>query len=187
MSSVKNNSLSDEENLWIQNYLNTRDKQYLGKLYERYKQKIFMRCLHLVKNTEDAKDLASEAFIKAFNNIEKFKSGSPFYPWLSRIAGNLCIDHLRKQSRYHYQQILEEHAVIDPDSREQTENQKTLKEKIWQILQMLKPPQRRCFSLFYIHHLSYGDIADLTGYPMNQVRSYIQNGRRRFKILMEKK
>ncbi|MFQ5772272.1 MAG: RNA polymerase sigma factor, partial [bacterium] len=94
-----------EDNLWIQKYLDSRDTQYLGNLYERYKQKIFVHCLKKIKNVEEAKDLASETFIKAFDKIENFQPGSPFLPWLVRIASNLCIDHLRKSSRFRYQPI----------------------------------------------------------------------------------
>ena len=183
----KNNfNISDnEDSLWIRKYLDSKETQYVGNLYEKYKQKIYVHCMKLVMNSEVAKDITSESFIKAFNHIESFKLEKSFYPWLSRIALNLCVDHLRKKSRYKFQQLEEKHAVINYEHNDQNESQEYLKHKILKAVKMLKPLQRRCFCLFYIHRLSYKEIVEMTGYPSDQVRSHIQNGRRRFKILME--
>lgn len=175
----------DEDNLWMQKYIESRDTRYLGKLYERYKQKIFIQCLQLVKNTEEAKDLTSETFIRAFGHIEKFKPGSPFLPWLSRIATNLCIDYLRKQSRFRFEPFDEHRAITNSHGNENANSPSHLRNKILRAIQNLKQPQRRCFCLFYVHDFSYKEIAEITGFTFDHVRSHIQNGRRRFKIFME--
>ncbi len=177
---------SEEDATLIREYIQTRDTQYLGELYEAYKQRLFLHCVKIVKNEEESKDLASEAFIRAFENIGSFKYGSPFFPWISRIASNLCIDHLRKTSRYRFQPIeeanLANHAGDNPGEMAQDES----RHQILGIVKKLRPLQRRCFCLFYIHNLSYKEIAGMTGYPQAKVRSYIQNGRRNFKLHMEK-
>ena len=174
-----------EESEWIQAYLDTNESKYLAGLYERYKQQIYIQCFKLVSNPVDAQDLSSETFIRAFDRIVQFKVGSPFYPWLNRIAMNLCIDFLRQQSKRHFQQVddlqLEDEGVSSIDGNEQGE----LKARLSQELKKLKVEQRRCFCLFYINKLSYKDIAKLIGMSDNRVRSHIQNARRRLKILME--
>lgn len=174
-----------EESEWIQTYLDTNESKCLAGLYEGYKQQIYIQCLKLVSNPVDAQDLSSETFIRAFDRIEQFKIGSPFYPWLNRIAMNLCIDFLRQQSKYHFQQVddlqLEDKSEFFFDEEEQD----ALKTKLTNELQKLNFGQRRCFCLFYINRLSYNDIAKLTGLSHNQVRSHIQNARRRLKILVE--
>ncbi|MFQ5652297.1 MAG: RNA polymerase sigma factor [bacterium] len=142
--------------------------------------------MKMVKNTEEAKDLAGETFIRVFNQIEKFRLDAPFSPWLKRIATNLCIDHLRKRSRFRHQVIEEHQGATHPDMNGELVNQNNLRKKILHVLKGLKPAQRRCFCLFYLHDLSYREITKLTGYSFDQVRSHIQNGRRKFKILMEK-
>ncbi len=180
---LKPSEINEERN-WIQKYLESRNTQYLGKLYERYKQRIFLQCLKMVKNQEEAKDLTSETFLKAFDHIHDFKLDSPFLPWLSRIALNLCIDHLRKRSRNRFEPISEHHAV-EYSQNGPIEMESSHASRIINAIQKLKKPQRKCFCLFYINGLSYKEIAELTGYSYDQVRSHIQNGRRRFKILME--
>lgn len=185
MSSDKIKIFDDEDNIWIRKYLDSGDVRYLGKLYEQYKQKIFIQCIKLVKNTEEAKDLTSETFIRAFGHIEKFKAGSPFLPWLSRIATNLCIDYLRKRSRFRFETFDEQRVVMNSHGNGNANSSNHLKNKIWRAIQNLKQPQRRCFCLFYVHNFSYKEIAKITGFTSDHVRSYIQNGRRRFKIFME--
>lgn len=171
----------------IRRYLESKDVTHLGELYEAYKKIAFFHCLKIVGNEEDAKDLSSETFIKAFKNIDTFKIGAPFSPWLCRIATNLCIDYLRKKSRYKHQP-LEGNTLFE--SQETGKGKEEYREDTQDILgaiRLLKPVQRRCFCLFYVHDLSYKEISELTGYSPGKVRSYIQNGRRNFKLFMEKR
>ena len=174
-----------EESEWIQAYLDTNESKYLAGLYESYKQQGYIQCLKLVRNSADAQDLSSETFIRAFDRIAQFKIGSPFYPWLNRIAMNLSIDFLRQQSKHRFQQVdnlqLEDEPVSFIDENEQS----ALKARLLRELKKLRVEQRRCFCLFYINKLSYKDISKLIGMSDNQVRSHIQNARRRLKILME--
>ena len=65
-------------------------------LVERYQERIYYVCFGFVRNKEDARDLAQEAFVKAYRNLPRFQFRSKFYSWLSRIASNLCIDWLRR-------------------------------------------------------------------------------------------
>jgi RNA polymerase sigma-70 factor (ECF subfamily) len=178
--------IGNSDSTLIQQYLETGNNRFLAMLYERYKQRIFGRCMKMVRNVEEAKDLTSETFMRAFGHLSDFDITRPFYPWLSRIATNLCIDHLRKQSRQRFEQLGEHHARTQVE-QEDNEDQERLAHKILNAIQKLKQPQRRCFCLFYIHHLSYKEISKITGLTYDQVRSHIQNGRRRFRILMEEK
>ena len=175
-----------EDNIWISAFKSSGDAVYLGFLYEKYKRRVLGYCLQIVKNEEDAKDLASTAFMKAFDHLGEFRAGAPFLPWLKRIALNLCVDHVRRRSRIKFRTVYEQDVQDREDKTEIGEENKQLRRKIRDALRQLKPDQRRCFCLFYLNRLSYREIAEITGYSYNQVRSYIQNGRRKFKILMEK-
>jgi len=182
---LNNSEIIDRDNANIECYLESRDVRYLGNLYEEHKEIVFLHCLRMVGNEVDAQDLASETFIKAFGNIDKFKTGLPFSPWLRRIAGNLCIDFLRKKSRYSHQPLKENMRIESQEQDEKNDPCAINTEDIMAAMRMLKPAQRRCFCLFYVHELSYKEIAALTGYPPGKVRSYIQNGRKNFKRFME--
>ncbi len=174
----------DKVNGWISDFLNTGDKRFLGKIYEEHKQALFFHCLRILYNQEDAKDLTAEAFIRAFENIHKFDLNRPFFPWLARIATNLCIDFLRRKSAIQFNSIEETKTRSGEESALAQIEKKELREKIGRAILKLKGSQRHCFYLFYIHEKSYKEIVQITGYSYNRVRSCIQNSRRNFKLAM---
>ena len=180
----KNISEPDVQN-WLEKYFTTGDTKYWGYIYEALKKVIFFKCLQLVNDQEDARDMTSDVFIKAFENLSKYEQSRPFYPWISQIARNNCIDHLRKKKRVQFEQI--EEQLIKDESSDTTklyENRETI-QRINNAINQLKNKQKRCFCLFYIQQKSYQEIVKITGYTYNEVRSYIQNGKRNFKLILE--
>lgn len=178
-------STQQEDSFWIREFLRTGEKEYWGRIYEKYKKPIFLRCLRIVNNAEDARDLTSEIFIRAFEKLDRYDPNRPFFPWLSRLAVNLCIDHVRKKARVKIEALDEETSGADIRDTTAEGQSQVPTDEILAALRRLKRPQRRCFCLFYIHGKSYKEIVQLTGYSLGQVRSHIQNGRRRFRLLLE--
>ena len=84
------------------------DDAAFGELVSRYQRKVFTIALGMVKNPEDAMDIAQESFIKVHRYIKNFQGSSSFYTWLYRIIVNLCIDHLRRSHK---------HASVDFDEK----------------------------------------------------------------------
>jgi RNA polymerase sigma-70 factor (ECF subfamily) len=76
------------------------DKEAFRELVERYQRKVVSVALGMVHNREDAIEIAQETFVKAFENLEKFKGESSFYTWLYRIAVNRAIDFQRRERRH---------------------------------------------------------------------------------------
>src|SRR5688572_23710089 len=68
-------------------------------LVSRYHQKVYMVILGLLRNREDAMEVAQETFFRAFRKINSFQGGSSFYTWLYRIAVNISIDAQRRKKR----------------------------------------------------------------------------------------
>src|SRR6266568_9202323 len=69
------------------------------ELVSRYQQKVYMVILGLLRNREDALEVAQETFFRAYRKIKSFQGGSSFYTWLYRIAVNMAIDSQRRQKR----------------------------------------------------------------------------------------
>ena len=176
---------TSEDKIWIRTYCKSGDSIYWGKLFEKYKRQIFLRCAQLLNDNEDARDMTSETFIKAYENIQKFNAERPFYPWLYQIATNLCIDRLRRKTLVQFNQINENVNVQSAEDVSSKVENKELGERILAAIKKLKRHQKRCFCLFYIHRKSYKEIAELTGYSYDKVRSFIQNGKRKFKLVMQ--
>jgi len=76
------------------------DRSAYASLVERYRKQIYSITYSMTHNHADADDLSQDTFIRAYENLRKFKLGTNFRSWLCRIATNLCIDHLRHRNRF---------------------------------------------------------------------------------------
>jgi RNA polymerase sigma factor (sigma-70 family) len=171
---------------WLKGLLSNGDTRYWGRIFEKYKRPVFARCFSMLQNGEDARDLTSDVFIRAFENIRQYDMKRPFFPWLYRIATNLCIDFIRRNDRVRAMQEKDVENLSDENGPDTLLDNETLKEKIKTAIEKMKSPQKLCFCLFYLQEKSYDEIVQLTGYNHDEVRSHIQNGRRKFKLAFER-
>src|SRR5439155_1288896 len=75
------------------------DVEALGEIYRRYVRRVFGLCRYMLDSRERAEDATSEVFVKLQRSIESYDGSIPFPSWLLRVAGNQCIDALRRQRR----------------------------------------------------------------------------------------
>jgi RNA polymerase sigma-70 factor (ECF subfamily) len=73
------------------------DAEALGEIYSRYVRRVFGLCRYMLNSRESAEDATSEVFLKLQRSIDSYDSSIPFPRWLLRVAGNQCIDALRRQ------------------------------------------------------------------------------------------
>lgn len=83
----------------------------LNTLMERHRDALFRFVLRYVRHEEDALELSTETFVRAYFNIEKFRPAAKFTTWLYQIALNLCRDHLRSRA---YQYSLQTVSIDAP-------------------------------------------------------------------------
>jgi RNA polymerase sigma factor (sigma-70 family) len=170
----------------VNNFITSGDKKYWGMIFEKYKRNIYIQCYKILNNEEEAKDLTVDVFMRALDKFDMYDSHRLILPWLYSIAKHLCIDHIRKKQRFHFTQIAEEEITEIEEDPPDEEDPEQIKTRIRTAIDKLKRPQRTCFCLFYMQEKSYDEIAKLTGYSYNQVRSHIQNGRRKFKLILDR-
>ncbi len=166
------------------------DKQIVGELYKRYTRFAFLICMKYLKNEESSKDAVMQVFEKLFDDLKKHQIVN-FKSWLYSVIKNHCLHIIRDNS---YKSIKEKEVLNSYE--EFVENQLDLyqfndngfEQKI-QTLEMelcnLPHEQKTCIELFYLKDKCYQEVAEITGYTMNQVKSYIQNGKRNLKISMQ--
>src|SRR6201993_2978989 len=75
------------------------DAEALGEIYRRYVRRVFGLCRYMLDSRERAEDATSEVFLKLQRSIASYDGSIPFPKWLLRVAGNQCIDALRRQRR----------------------------------------------------------------------------------------
>lgn len=90
-------SLTDSD--LIEKYCNLQDELAFNALYERYEQRIYSKCIAMLKDVNHADEALQEIFIKIFLNISGFKAESKFSTWVYSVTYNHCIDKLRKTQR----------------------------------------------------------------------------------------
>ncbi|MBK9283081.1 MAG: sigma-70 family RNA polymerase sigma factor [Sphingobacteriaceae bacterium] len=163
------------------------DNEAVGVLYEKYGHLVLGLCIKYLKNKDDAKDMVIQIFTGLLEDLKKHKIQF-FKSWLYVYSKNRCLMELRNRQRSLKKDLeLQDnaHLIMDFSSDEhlkEKEHQITVME---QAINKLNPEQKKCIELFYLKSKSYVEISDLTGYTNNEVKSFIQNGKRNLKIKME--
>lgn len=167
-------------------YYSDKNQIWIGLLLERYTLLLLGLCMKYLKNEEEAKDCVQQIFLKVLTEIPKYKVDY-FKSWLYMVAKNQCLMKLREKGVREMKE-LKDQIVPDEDSNRDVLQQNELTYHfLEEALSELNEEQRVCVTLFYLQKASYNQISERTGYSLLQVKSYIQNGKRNLKQLLEKK
>ena len=154
------------------------------ELVSRYHQKIYVVIVGLLRNREDALEVAQETFFRAYRKINSFQGGSSFYTWLYRIAVNLAIDSQRRQKRT----PLDFRDAMDGLLEEQNEvakdpfldvHDRELREKLVAAINDLTPEHKAVIMLRTVQGLSYKDISQILGCSEGTVMSRLHYARKK--------
>lgn len=161
----------DRENVEeLREFINGDDRAF-AKLVNRYKERIFLVVLRIVRNRDDAKDLAQEAFIKAYRNRQSFRADSSFYTWVYRIAVNLSLNYINR-NRERKADSLEDtdssNFSIEPDL---TVEQEELRKTIDNAIKDLPARQRTVFVLRHYEEKSHAEIAQMLAITEGAVKA----------------
>lgn len=178
-----------EDGVLLQEYRQSGDKNLVGELFKRYAHLTLGSCAFYLEDKEAAKDAVMQIFDKLIEEL-KTREIDNFKGWLSFVIRNHCISELRrKKSAVKKHEAFYEFEYELPDEDEERRINRVKDEEMLTLmheaLQELKRPQQICVELFYLKEKSYQQISEETGYSMNEVKSYIQNGKRNLKILIE--
>jgi len=179
----------EESDILLIKECQTGDISAFGKLVELHRKRIYQLAYQITGNHEDADDISQEAFIRAYRSVSKFKGESSFSTWLRRIAINLSINHLKKESRRGRESPDEEildSRIYPPisewaDSPLEDVESKELAQKIRQAMDSLPVVERIVFILRVHQGLSYKEMAQTLGCPMGTVMSRLNRARRRLR------
>lgn len=180
-----------DDSALIEAYQKSKNTDFVGELYKRYSHLVVGVCLKYLKDRDSAKDATLEIFENLMEDLLKH-SITNFKSWLHSVARNHCLMQLRKQSSKVKQMDHYREAVLTEESAgyipyEETMQKEALLTDLEKGIQLLKEEQQICIKLFYIQKKTYQEITDLTDYTLNDVKSYIQNGKRNLKIYLTRK
>ena len=178
---------TDEE--LISAFKQSGNKNLLADLFKNHVNTIYGTCLFYLQDKEEAKDEVMNIFEKLLSEL-KTNEIKNFKGWLSFVVRNHCISVIRKKNTvlkntkgyYDYEY---KDAVYEEELKIESVNDEKMLEHLQDCLPKLKEAQRKCIELFYLKNMSYQQICELTTYEINEVKSYIQNGKRKLKLLIE--
>jgi len=162
------------------------DQNAFGEVVEIYKDKVFQLSFRMLGNRHEAEDIAQEAFIRAYVNIQSYNINLKFSTWLYRIATNLCIDRIRKKKPDYYLDAevagtegltmysqIPAKTPLPEDDVESLELQDTIQREI----SKLPEKYRTVIVLKYIEELSLNEISEILDMPLGTVKTRIHRGR----------
>jgi len=162
----------------------TGDHHAFEALVRQYRNRVLNVVWRIVSDADAAQDVAQETFIKAYQQLARFRGKSTFGTWLYRIAVNEARGHLRarcrRQARWEKQGALEAAQPMPAEPAEQAG-------PIVALLQELPEKQRIALALFYLQELSVAEIAQAVRAPTGTVKAWLSRGRQRLRELAQER
>lgn len=164
-------------------------------LVEKYRQRVWRLAYNVLRDREEAWDVAQEAFIRAYQALPSFRGQSAFYTWLFRIVMNVASDRARSRAArgraFGTERVPEEdwdRVMVDKPAGDQAPDEAAAlaqdRERIMKALATLSEQHRDIIMLSDIEGLSYKEIADVLEIPMGTVMSRLHNARRRLRTAL---
>ena len=173
----------------IELFRHSHDNKYIGHLYLKYSHLVLGLCIKYYKDKFKAQDAVMNIFELIIKELKKHKVEN-FKSWLYTVSKNYCLQEIRKnQTKLKKSEAFEvfykESMEIEDENH--LNNKKTKEKqlnKLEKALKLLKYEQKVCLTQFYLENKTYAEISLETGYTLNEVKSYIQNGKRNLKNKM---
>jgi RNA polymerase sigma-70 factor (ECF subfamily) len=160
----------DKDGELVERYL-TGDTAAFDEIMVRYERQIYRICYRFVENREDALDLAQDVFIKAFEHLATFRRESSLKTWLYRIAMNHCINHVKKHSQ-EFVEVNEYTGSVYASVQTQLEDREQ-REQFRRLVKLLPPKQKAILELRINEHLSYEEIAKISGRSISTIKASV--------------
>jgi len=175
--------LSDEE--LIEKFLETGDKHFFGVLFQRYTHLVFGACMKYLKNKDESEDAVMDIFEKLMGELKAHEVRN-FKGWIYTVSRNHCLMKLRKEKQMQMTNQPDKLDGIVVEMPEPMHLNSTMEKEVEltnleQAMTKLNEEQRVCLELFYLQEKCYTEVASITKYSLNEVKSYIQNGKRNLK------
>ncbi len=158
-------------------------------LVEKYRQRVWRLAYNVLRDREEAWDVAQDAFIRAYQALPSFRGQSAFYTWLFRIVMNLAADRARQRAargrafgtervpEEDWERLMADQSAAPDSSAAQTED----RERITRALDTLSEDHRTIIMLSDVEGLAYREIAEVLDVPIGTVMSRLHNARRRLR------
>ena len=164
------------------------DAEAYDTLVSKYLPRVVAIAWGVVRNAHDAEDLAQEAFVRAYQNIGRFRlsealerTSDPFGPWIGRIVLNLALDVLKHRRKFRHEELAGAEPAARRDDADVMAVSNDIGTRIDAAIEELPEMQRLVARLHLVEEMEHAEIADLTGLSEGTVRSHLSHARAKLK------
>lgn len=157
------------------------DRNAYDYLVTKYVKRVMSVAWGIVRNAADAEDLAQEAFVKAYQSMDRFRSGEPFGPWIFRIVTNLSLDVMKHRTKFRDEELSGKEPAARRDSASLSASTSEIGRRIDQAIETLPQMQRVVARLFLVEEFGHFEIASMTGLSEGTVRSHLSLARKKLR------
>ena len=164
------------------------------ELVRKHQDQIYRHAFYLLKNSEDAKDMTQETFIKAWQHRSKLRKET-VHSWLLKCAQNLCFNQLKRQKfQVHlseengetFEMLLHTHSYQSNPSPEETSIKQELKQLVHRAISELPPTMRSIVIMRELEEMSYKEIAQVLKKSENTVKSTVFRARKKLREILNR-
>lgn len=174
-----------DDDALLRRYRDTGDMAALGELFQGHAEMVYYVCKRYLNDSERTKDAVMQIFEELINKVNQ-QEIQRFGSWLYVLSRNHCLMQLCAEKNRHHVSIaefVEFPLAVHPDGEAEEKQQQLT--ALAQCMERLPEKQRRSVDLFFLNEKCYKEVAEMTGYSLKEVKSYIQNGKRNLKLCME--
>lgn len=165
-------------------YIDTQSQEYFSMIYKRYANKVYAKCLAMLKNEEWAIDASQDIFMKIFMNLVKFEEKSQFSTWVYSITFNYCIDSLRKHKKeneiFVYEKELKDHTDEDENEAEIFEMEA---QKLEKVMEVIPSEDKALLIMKYEQSMSIKEISEILDKTESAVKMKIKRAKEKARVL----
>ncbi len=160
-----------------------------SNLVLKYQNMVFTIALKMVKNREQAEDVAQEAFVKCYQSLKNFKGSSKFSTWLYRITYNHCLDTLKKKANTFFHDSITEEKVFNKIDDTKTGLDIVVTQEqhkfVHNAIKKLPESDQLLITLYYFDELSVKEIAKIVGLKENNIKIRLHRVRAKLVSLLK--
>ena len=175
------------DNYLIESVVNGDTKAY-AQLVNRYKDMVYTLAIRMMRNREEAEEVAQDTFIKVFSSLNKFKGNSKFSTWIYKVTYNTCLDRIKKNKKYLNDVAIDEFIFNKLDAIDNALENMIKEEKskcIKNCINKLPEDSSALLTLFYFEELSLEEISEIINVEVNTAKVKLFRARKKLAVILE--
>ncbi|GAA3626672.1 RNA polymerase sigma factor [Flavivirga jejuensis] len=164
------------------------DTNAFAVLVERYKDLVFTLTLRMLKNREEAEEVAQDTFIKVYKSLNRFKGDSKFSTWIYKIAYNTSLDRLKKNKKHFNDVAIDEfteHQIKTIDNALDNLENKEREQAIQNCIALLPGDDSFLLTLYYFEERPLEEISKIIGSTLNNAKVKLFRSRKKLATILK--